>query len=268
MTDPERISRRGVGLAAELLRASGDEQPDDAGLQRTLAALGVAGALLTATSAAGAATAAGGAMAAGGAGATAAGSLSAGASAGKAVTAALLAKWVGVGVVGGVGLASAAAFVTAPIVAPSPPVAVSARPVVVPAVESAKSPALSGPAPSLPPEPTVASPTPAPRVSAPAPATEPALDVGAPLAAEVAFVDRARALLSSGRSEQGLAELARYEREFPEARLLPEVLFLQLEACERLGRAGEARHAAQRLVDGFPRSPHVARARERLAHFP
>jgi hypothetical protein len=32
-----------------------------------------------------------------------------------------------------------------------------------------------------------------------------------------------------------------------------------------LGRTNEARSAAQRLLDGFPRSPHAARARQVLA---
>jgi len=59
--------------------------------------------------------------------------------------------------------------------------------------------------------------------------------------------------------------LRTYEREFPEARLLPEVLFLRFETCARLGRTNEARSAAQRLLDGFPRSPHAARARQVLA---
>jgi hypothetical protein len=95
-------------------------------------------------------------------------------------------------------------------------------------------------------------------------AAAPALEVGAPLAAEVAYVDRARALLASGQAEPGLALLRSYERDFPEARLLPEVLFLQLETCDRLGRASEARAAAQRLLDGFPKSPHASRARRLL----
>jgi hypothetical protein len=95
-------------------------------------------------------------------------------------------------------------------------------------------------------------------------AVEPPLEVGAPLAAEVAFIDGARSLLAAGRAEQGLAELRRYEQEFPEARLLPEVLFLRMETCDRLGRSSEARAAASRLLEGFPRSPHAARARKLL----
>jgi outer membrane protein assembly factor BamD (BamD/ComL family) len=102
-------------------------------------------------------------------------------------------------------------------------------------------------------------------VSAPEPVVSaPAIDVGAPLAAEVAYVDRARALLRAGQTEQGLSLLRGYEAQFPEARLLPEVLFLQLETLERSGRTGDARAAAQRLVDGFPQSPHAARARKLL----
>lgn len=259
MTDPERISRRGVGLAAELLRASGDEQPSDAGLQRTLAALGVSAAVVTATSAAGATLASGAATATG---------ASATAGAGKAVTAALLVKWVGIGVVGGVGLAGAAALVTTPVTPPAPAAAVvRARPVVVASAAQAASPVLPAPARAVAPEPPAVVPAPAPRTSTPEPALAP-MDLGAPLAAEVAFVDRARALLAGGQTQQSLLELARYEQEFPEPRLLPEVLFLQLTACDRLGRSSEARRAAQRLVEGFPRSPHAARARERLAHFP
>jgi hypothetical protein len=92
----------------------------------------------------------------------------------------------------------------------------------------------------------------------------PPLDVGAPLAAEVAYVDRARALLVAGQAEPGLSLLRGYERAFPEARLLPEVLFLQLETYDRLGRQGEARGAAQRLLEGFPKSPHASRARRLL----
>jgi len=103
-----------------------------------------------------------------------------------------------------------------------------------------------------------------PHASANEPKVTPVLEVGAPLAAEVAYIDRARALLVAGQAEQGLALLRGYEREFPEARLLPEALFLQLETCDRLGRASEARAAARRLLEGFPKSPHASRARKLL----
>jgi hypothetical protein len=221
-------------------------------MERTLAALGVSGALLTS---------AGGATAA--AGATAAGAT-------KVVTATLLAKWIGMGVVGGMALSGAAAAVS-PAPAPSGSsaatrlaqaapraTAVLALPSAVPvAIEVAVA------APVVEVAPVAASARPLD-----SPAVEPrdvVVEVGAPLAAEVAFIDRARARLAAGQAEQGLTQLRDYEREFPEARLLPEVLFLRMETCDRLGRAEEARAAASRLLDGFPKSPHAARARRLLS---
>lgn len=255
MTDPERISHRSSGLAAELLQAGATEQPHGAGMERTLAVLGVSGALLTtAATASGAGAAAGVATAATGAKAV------------KAMSTLLLVKWIGVGVVGGVGLAGAAAVVSDPVAR-----APSAASVLVPAPRAPTQAQLAPVEPAPPPE---APAPPAEVVEHPVHATPPAvpaaptpdavLDVGAPLAAEVAFIDRARALLSAGQAEQGLQLLRGYEQQFPEARLLPEVLFLRLETCDRLGRSAEARSAAQRLVEGFPKSPHAARARQLL----
>jgi hypothetical protein len=253
MTDPERISKRSSGLAAQLLRAGGDEQPSENSVEKALVALGVSSAVMTTTSAAGAA-------AAGGAKLT------------KAVSLTLLAKWVGIGVVGGVGLASVAAVATSPAAAPvAPPSAVIAsKPRVVAPAKA--TPALVEPTPQEAepaPEPIEAAPAPAAPSHAstvePATSAVPALEVGAPLAAEVAYVDRARALVASGQASQGLALLGAYEREFAEARLLPEVLFLQLQTLDQLGRTSEARAAAQRLVDGFPKSPHASRARKLLS---
>jgi hypothetical protein len=275
MTDPERISKRSTGLAAQLLQAGAEEWPSEAGVEQTLAALGVSGAILTTTTATSAASAA-----ASGAKLTSAATAGAGAAGGgiaataasgtvKAVSAMVLVKWIGIGVVGGVGLAGAAAVATAPstavhapmkaaVSAAAPVVTVAAAAVVEPAA-----PSVVAEAPAA--EATPVAAAPAPRVSVVEPAAAaPVLEVGAPLAAEVAFVDRARSLLGAGQTEQGLAMLSAYEREFPEARLLPEVLFLKLETLDRLGRRGEARAAAQRLLEGFPKSPHASRARKIL----
>lgn len=247
MTDPERISKRSAGLAGELLRAASDEQPAEAAMQRTLAALGLSGAILATSSVASASLA--------GAQVGAAGT--------KAVTAALLVKWIGIGVVSGVGLAGAAAMVSAPA-SPAPASVVSAPP--ARAVTRASAPAGKPVRPFDPtplPPPSSSAPTVAARSSAAAVAL-PEVET-APLAAELSLVDRARSLLGTGQPEQSLALLTGYEREFPAARLLPEVLFLQLEAFERLSRRSEARHAAERLVSAFPQSPHAARARRLLS---
>jgi hypothetical protein len=260
MTDPERISHRSSGLAAELLRAGAAEEPRSAGVERTLAALGVSGALLTTAATASGVAAGGGAAAAGAA------TVATGAKAVKAVSALLLAKWIGVGVVGGVGLAGAAAVVSRPLAnAPSATPAIAAAPrTLTPARVAPSEPVVAPQIAEPPPEVVEPSVTASPMASLPVPKSEPALDIGAPLAAEVAFIDRARGLLAAGQAEQGLQLLSGYEQQFPEARLLPEVLFLRLETCDRLGRRAEARSAAQRLVEGFPKSPHAARARQLL----
>lgn len=268
MTDPERISKRSRGLAAQLLQAGAEEQPQDTGMQRTLAALGATAAVVTTTSTAGAVAGTVKATSAAGAGGAGLGVTAAGGAV-KAVSTTLLVKWIGIGVVSGIGLAGAAAVATNAV---APPASVLPPIVSVPRVSPAPAPAT----PEAPPPPSVVAEAPAvapeaapaaaaPRVSGETSLPAPVLEVGAPLAAEVAYVDRARALLSAGQADQGLALLQSYEREFPEARLLPEVLFLRMETCDRLGRRGEARAAAQRLVDGFPQSPHATRARHLLA---
>jgi hypothetical protein len=256
MTDPERISKRSMGLAAELLRAGVEEQPSGPGMDRTLAALGISGAVITSSAAAHAAISSAklGGAAAGGA---------SGAAALKATSTALLVKWIGIGVVGGVGLAGVASVASSPSAPVASATATPRRAVEPPRVVE---PPVALPV-AAPPIAEVEAP-PAPSVKARESVRDEAqlepVEVGAPLAAEVAFIDQARELLASGRTEQGLAQLARYEREFPEARLLPEALFLRLEACERTGRHVEARALAEQLLRGFPKSPHAARARKLL----
>ena len=266
MTDPERLSRRQTGLAAELLRAAADEQPSDHGMQQTLLALGVSGVILSTTSAAGAAVASAQLTSATSASAVASGVGLTTAGTVNSVSATLIAKWVGLGVLGGFGLAGVAEVTTLP-----PPRAVASH--VQKAADRVARPA-STPARPAPRALAVSSAEPEVAVSvAPtalrAPVIEPRTiakeaDVGALLAAEVSYVDRARSLLSAGQSSQGLALLESYERQFREARLLPEVLFLQLEAYERAARHAEARRAAERLVASFPTSPHAGRARKLL----
>lgn len=263
MTDPERLSRRRTGLAAELLRAAAEEQPSDRGMQQTLLAVGVSGAILSSSSAAVASAQLTGATSvsavAGGAGLTTAKSVS-------SISVALIAKWVGLGALGGLGLAGVAEVTALP-----PPRAVASHvetraPRVAHSATPARPATRAGVSSSA--EPEIAT-SAAPAAALRAPLVEPralapAVDVGVLLAAELSYVDRARSLLTSGQSSQGLELLESYERQFREARLLPEVLFLQLEAYDRAGRHAEARRAAQRLVASFPTSPHAGRARKLL----
>jgi TolA-binding protein len=87
----------------------------------------------------------------------------------------------------------------------------------------------------------------------------------APLAAEVAFVDRGRALVQRGDARGALATLTRYEAEFPERRLLPEVLFLRMEASFAAGDTARAETLARVIVRDYAQSPHAAPARALLA---
>jgi len=270
MSDPERISRR-RGFASDLLRAGSLEQPDAARIHETLLALGVASAVLTGSSVASAAAAGSANLA--GAGSSAAGAASvgiaaAGAPAAKAFTATVLAKWIGVGLLSGFGIAGVAAVASSRDAQPARITVMKVsdhREATV--ARSFESQPLDVRDLPLSKEEEVAPPAPA-RAVGPvqnvAPPSSTGAESGALLAAEVAYLDRARAALRSGQVSRGLSLLRHYERAFPRARLLPEVLYLEIETLEGLGRHDDARVPAQRLVDGFPMSPHASRARKLL----
>jgi outer membrane protein assembly factor BamD (BamD/ComL family) len=88
------------------------------------------------------------------------------------------------------------------------------------------------------------------------------------LTEEVRQVDRARVALAAGRPAQTLAVLEEYERHFPQHRFAPEALYLRMEALMSLGRAAEARLAAERLLANYPGAPNGARARAVLTKSP
>jgi hypothetical protein len=233
-----------------LLRAGRDEWPSDDALSRTLTAVGAGAAAVAVTSGA-----------------------AAGVSAGTKGSAALIGfgsivKWLGMGAASGTLVAGIAHGITAPTparvsngaVSPSVEPAgratrrqdalrdrlrVVATPEAVPTHEPSASPPRIADAPALSQEPADG-------------------ELGVPLAAEVALVDRARAALAGGEPSRTLRELEPYEAMFPERRLGPEVLYLRMEAYVALGNAEKARETAERSVRLFPRSPHAARARQIL----
>jgi hypothetical protein len=234
-------------LGRTLIEAGVDEQPSDAARRRALVAIGVgvpvfgiAGVALGASAAQGAA--------AGSASALASGSM---------VTGIVIAKWLGAGVVAGALATATAHFVQQPTV--------SERAVPAAAVAVAAPPAqlVAPPVPVVADTPTVAEPEPEP-ARAVAPAEVSVTEDAMPLAREVAFVDRARALLEGGSARAAADALGSYEREFDQPKLLPEVWFLRMRAAESTGDMAGARILATRLVEVFPRSPHTARARELL----
>ena len=87
----------------------------------------------------------------------------------------------------------------------------------------------------------------------------------APLAAEVAFVDRGRAAYQRGELAEAERALGTYEREFAAPRLLPEVLYLRMECASGRGDRARAGQLAERILRQHARSPHAARARAVLS---
>jgi hypothetical protein len=239
---------RASSLGSTLLSAGRDEEPSDEALARTLATVGAGAAVVALTT--GVAAGASMSMSTAAKGSVALGSFTS------------LVKWLGIGalsgtVVAGITHAVAPAPVAAPLVN-APVVAV------VPAAEHASE---SPPARSMNLESAEAIPTeeepPKPAVLRTEPRSEPEPAAAkAPLAAEVALVDRARASLASGAPARALEELSHYETSFRDPRLLPEVLFLRLEAHLASGDTARARQTAEQSLRLFPRSPHAARARE------
>ena len=73
-------------------------------------------------------------------------------------------------------------------------------------------------------------------------------------AVELGLLKRARAAVASGEFSSALAAIAEHQRRFPAGRLGEEREALRIKALVGLGRKDEARHAADRFRERFPRS--------------
>lgn len=259
MSEPKRWLEESIPRDVErLVRAAQAEQPGEASLERTLAALGIG---LGAT---GVATAAGAAAA----------SVNATAKVTAPITVGLLAKWAAYGAtLGTLSVGAATIARNPPWLAPAPSVEPPAQlrpdsirvapPVPDPAVVAPGSAGSVTEPVTAPPAGAAAAPASGmPLGAAPAAVAASDASLGAEtLAAEVKTVDRARAALASGRAAQTLTVLDEYERNFSEGRFAPETLYLRMEAFVSLGRMAQARAAAGRLLTSYPNGPHSARAR-------
>jgi len=102
-------------------------------------------------------------------------------------------------------------------------------------------------------------------VHAPAPVAAPSASAGGTSAAELAVLDRARAVLADGEPARALSILDTYRARFPRGIMTPEASILRIEA---LVKAGD-RPAAKRLADAFlqadPASPYSSRIASLLA---
>jgi hypothetical protein len=229
-------------LLSRLVRAGAAERPSSRSMSRTLSALGLGATTLGI--------------------ATSAGAFGAGGPVAK-LTLVVVGKWAGLGLATGVVVASVAhsvAWLPSSPSMPAPTAQISARPHVAPTPPRI--------APSAPPSPLATnSPAPVVRPPSPKPAGSDAA-ARAPLAAELVLVDRGRTLLQGSEPRAALSALDRYERDFADPRLLPEVLYLRMEALMQLGMTPQATAVARQLAQNFPRSPHTARARNVLAGRP
>lgn len=258
MTDVKRWVDDGASEPVRtLLAAAREERPDEAGVQRTLVAIGLGSAVATGAS-----------HAAGGAGAATLAKSATGAS-----TLALVTKWGAIGALGAVTTFGAVEMTThafSPAPANVPVTAPVARPMGVRRVERYE-PYIAADQPA--PEPAAAEPA-APPITAPAVRAAPSL--GQERAAleradnaaeserileEVRVIDKARSALASGDGRATLAALDSYGKGFSARRFEPEALYLRMEALERLGDAPGAKTAAERLLAAFPNAPQAARAR-------
>jgi hypothetical protein len=261
--DPVRLLDEGGGeLLRSLLSAAREEEPEAAALRRTLIAVGVGAALTTTAASASAASVTAGAASAGGVsgvGGTAAVGTAKGAASSMAL---VVAKWLAIGALTGT-VASSAVYSVSGALAP-PPHADSSAPVlpVTPVVpQNSLRPRDPVELQEIPRPPAVVSaPVPAPAIAEPV-GSQPKGDLGAPLAAEVAALDNARQALRASDAARTLDLLANYETTFPEGRMLPEALYLRLEAFTLRGDKSNAEAVARRILRVYPSSPHAARAR-------
>ena len=245
-------------LLRALLGAAREEQPQPAALRRTLTAVGVGVSAVAVASSSNARAAVATSATAGGASLT---------SAKAAVpTSLIVGKWLGFGLITGLVATTAVYTVSdamtpdrpaeppAAVVSPQPTPLAPAAPTTLPnEVASAVSAA-----PSIEPAPAAVSGA-LPALSASTAEPEP------PLAVEVATLDSARHALKTGDPARALSLLDGYERRFPDARMLPEALFIRMQAFNRKGDDSGALAVAERIVRTFPKSPHAARARALLA---
>ena len=234
-------------LGLTLLSAGRDEWPSDEALARTLTAVGAGAAAVAVTGAA-----------------VAGAGFSAGTAAkGSAVLVSFgsVMKWLGVGALSGVVVAGVAHGVTP---APSPRAVVErSAPVEAPPARALEPARAREPKAELAPPPADEAPRPVVSRAAARESDDSAIS-NAPLAAEVALVDRARAALASGSPARALEDLRTYEAAFREPRLEPEVLYLRMESHLVAGDEARAQDVAAESIRRFPRSPHAARARQVL----
>lgn len=250
MSDSKHWLEEGAPAEFErLLVASREEEPASGGVERALLAAGIVGAASLAT-----------ATAAGAAGGAASKALLGGAT-----------KWFVIGALSGgafVGAATVAERKWSSETTPSPYTAsYDARPTTMPGARPVSQPR-HAPEVTVPEEVAAAEVAPdgAPQkeLAAPVPTTTDATDSDRAFAEELGLVDAARSRLRAGDAAGALRSATEYGRRFSAGRFAPEALFLLMQARLELGQRQNAADAARQIIERFPNSAQVARAREVL----
>jgi hypothetical protein len=280
VSEPTRLRDQG-GPGALLLGAAADDGPSATSFERTARRLGVAGAVLGATSTV-ATTAAGGTAAKGAvAGGVIAGAgLGAGSAAGTAAGVAsgsvsVLAAKIGLAFVVSAALVGGATIATRPSTKLAQPTTAAPTTTEI-APPTPANAAHEGSGGARPPESAAKEPT-AEATTAPAPSATSPMDTapkkatpgakGAspdPLRDEVLRLDEARAKLARGDAAGALVSLDQHAREFPRGFLGAEAEVLRVEALFKAGRTDEARARGERLLAREPNGPHAKRLRTLL----
>jgi ribosomal protein S11 len=190
------------------------------------------------------------------------------------------AKWWIIGALTGsaltFGLVGRHASVSVPTsIEPAPPRSLVSTAVPAP-IQTASEPR-SSPEPQ--PSPGIAAPVPSSRIPARAHVEKPrqALEaressgagaVAAPrddastLAAEVAALDAAQSALEAGLADEALRILARYRRDFPNGKLVPEAEATDIEALAAKGDRERAVAESNRFLERYPNAPQRARVEQ------
>ncbi|HEX6276066.1 MAG TPA: hypothetical protein VFZ53_23660, partial [Polyangiaceae bacterium] len=231
MNDPLRLHDAGTAEERLLIARGRDDEPPNGAVARALSALGVAGAVAVAPAAAQAASLSA---------ASAAGASAASAGGSSTFTALTLAKWLGIGALGGT---LTAAVATAPTWSTS----VKPVPRVMPAAAGAAS---SAAGPTAPRHVHAKAPLTAetPSSSAP-PASPPARDS---LGEELGLLERARGALARGRADEARAALGRHREQFASGALAEEAAVLRIEVALTHGEVELGKQAARDFLSAHP----------------
>lgn len=237
-------------LCARLLASAEHDAPSSRSLQRALATAAAIGA---ATATAGTATA----------------TATATAAASSAVTETVWLKWLAIGALAGGITAGTLSTVLdrapepKPAPAPAHPVVVvapSAHPIAPPPV-ALGAPVAPEPSASVAPAPLAPSPAVAPSAEPePEPEPEPAKDT---LRDELARIDAARKRQAGGDARGAIAELDRYQKDFPAGRFFAEAALIRAEALAFQGNCNAVRRMADEAGDGGVLARRWAALRQR-----